>query len=82
MKKDSLFDHPSEALGWFKEPMGILFLEQIREWLTSSTNQLEKEAKLEEIYRLQGEISSFRGVISIPEDIRRLEEDKKSGKRS
>jgi hypothetical protein len=81
MKEDSLFDHPSEALAWFGERMGIMFLEQIREWLESSKAKLERESKTEEIYRMQGEVLAYKSVLLIPEDIRRLEADRKSGKR-
>lgn len=78
----SIFDHPMETLDWFEETLGEMFLAQIQQWLIGCQHQLEKESDPNEIYRLQGEISAYRSILNIPDDVRRLQEDKKLGKRS
>ena len=78
----SVYDHPSEMLSWFEESAGKLFREEIQEWLDTSKFGLESATETLEIFRLQGEVSAYRAVLGIPDEIRRLGDDKKQGKRA
>jgi len=76
-----LWEHPSKMLMWLEEEAAELFRLEIKEWLEDLRSHLEKENRKKEIYRIQGEILICTRVLSMQDDIRRLEEDKKTGKR-
>lgn len=74
------YEHPTEMLRWFDEDAGVMFLSQVKEWLANSRHKLEKEDVPNEIFRLQGEVAVLKNIAHMPDDIRRLEADRLSGR--
>ena len=76
-----LYDRPTESLKWFEEPVGELFLTEVRDFLNDELRNLRRETDPPEIYRAQGAVRAYTMVVEMPNTIRRLMADKKAGRR-
>jgi hypothetical protein len=70
------------TISWFGESTGTLFLDKVSQWLMISQKELETASDPPSLYRAQGQVQAYRSIINIPEECRRLKEDKKAGRRS